>query len=310
MTWGAYADVRVERAEGADACPDAASFGARLRELGGGEAEEAPDVDVHVRFERYGGGYRSAVRVASGRERALVDDDEPKSPHGASCDGLAEATSLAVRLALDLYEAKPAPRLASAVRPADAPGPSPSPLPPPQASSVAQEDAVGEISAAGTAVMGLATPFASGVRAGASLFAGRGARWSLGVTGLLLPSQTRSLGEGQVDIAVQGAGVEGCGRSPLGRTVRVALCARFEGMRVAGDARGFERSESDARPLFAASLLGRARATVARPVGVFVEAGAAVPIVRQRFSVDDVGVVYDPPFAAVIAGIGVAVDFE
>ena len=35
-----------------------------------------------------------------------------------------------------------------------------------------------------------------------------------------------------------------------------------------------------------------------------------VPFVRERFSIDTVAVVYDPPVLAAATGIGVLVDFE
>ena len=77
-----------------------------------------------------------------------------------------------------------------------------------------------------------------------------------------------------------------------------------------GTAHGFPRTESQGRPLFAGSLLGRARTPIAGPLALFVEAGAVVPFVRERFAIDTVGVVYDPPIVAAATGIGLTMDFE
>lgn len=102
----ARADVRVERSEGADSCPDSASFAARIRVNESRSDESLARSTVH--FERTPKGYRSSVVTSDGMRRSLADD-------AASCDGIAEAT-LAVKLALDL-----------SVAPAPAPAPEPEP---------------------------------------------------------------------------------------------------------------------------------------------------------------------------------------
>jgi len=56
--------------------------------------------------------------------------------------------------------------------------------------------------------------------------------------------------------------------------------------------------------------LGRARAKVAGPIALFAEAGVVLPIVRERFSIDTVGVVYEAPVLGATTGIGAVVDFE
>jgi hypothetical protein len=49
---------------------------------------------------------------------------------------------------------------------------------------------------------------------------------------------------------------------------------------------------------------------VAGPVRAFVELGAVAPVVRERFAIDGVGLVYDPPLIGGSGGIGALVDFE
>lgn len=297
----ARADVQVERAEEASSCPDTAAFSDRLHDREK-PADGAATAEIRVRFERTTEGYRSSVQVAGGKPRSLVDD-------APSCEGLAEATALAVKLALDLDAARPstpAHTPSTGHVPADGPGEKspPAPVDEPRAASL------GEISLAGVVAFGIATEFASGVRGGAAMVLDQRERWSLGVTGLLLPVQSKTVGEGTVDLSVQGGGVEGCRRARTGRSLLLALCGRIELMRIEGQARGFERSETHARALTTSTLLGRARAKVAGPFVTFAEIGAVVPFQRQRFSIDTVGVVYDPPIMGGTAGIGVAVDFE
>ena len=288
----AGAEVRVERSDGADSCPDGASFATRMRDDAADPA--TPVRSVTVRFERTPRGYRSSVLTSDGMQRSLADE-------ASSCDGLAEATLLAVKLALDLSDAP-----ASEAAPATAPAPpreTPEPAP-------ARRSTVGvEAFAGGLLAFGIGSPVAPGIRGGAALTIGDG-RWSIGVTGLVLPAQTRDLGGGTVDVSVAGGGIEACGRARVGRPLLLALCGRAEVMSIEGSAHGFARVESRARPLFAGTLLGRARARVAGPVAAFVEAGAVIPIVRERFEIDRVGVVYDPPIVGATAAIGVLVDFE
>lgn len=295
MTLGAprtaRADLHVERSEGAGSCPDTVSFAKRMREAGADEPAMAAG-EITVRFEHTENRYRSWVTTAGGKHRTLADD-------APNCDGLAEATTLAVKLALEL-EGAPAVAPAPPAEVADV-GPA--------ASVPRPATPLAEISTSGVVAFGLASPVAAGVRAGGGLVLGHG-RWSIGITGLALPSQTRNVGEGTVDVSILGGGIEGCGRLPIGRSLLVALCGRAEAMSLEGSAHGFARAEDHARPLFAGTLLGRARARVAGPVAVFVEAGAVLPIARERFAIDTVGVVYDPPVVAAATGIGVLVDFE
>lgn len=286
-TGTARAELSVERSDGADSCPDTASFAERVRD----GAAESTASEITVRFEHTGSGFRSWVLMAGGKRRSLADD-------APTCDGLAEATVLAVKLALDLDR-----------EPAIAPPAAPPPAETVAAAPAKTETPFAEASATGVLAFGLGTPFASGARAGGALVVA-GGRWSIGITGLVLPATTREIGGGTVDTSILGGGIEGCWRLPLGATFLVALCGRTEIMRLEGSAHGFARTEEHASPLVAATLLGRGRVRIAGPAALFVEAGAVLPFVRDRFAIDTVGVVYDPPIVAATTGIGVVVDFE
>ena len=214
-----------------------------------------------------------------------------------------------MKLALDLAATRP--------RAPVNPPPEPAPITPPTSAAPAPEPAegrrgraLGELSVSGVVAFGLVSPIASGVRAGAAVVLDEKERWTLGLSGIVLPAHTIDVGEGAVDMSLQGGGVEGCGRTRAGRSTFLALCGRLEGMRLTGESRGFDRTEQQARASVIGSLLARARTRVAGPVAVFVELGAMVPFVRQRFAIDTVGLVYDSPPVAAAAGIGMAVDFE
>lgn len=296
----ARADVRVERGEDAGTCPDGAAFVARMTE-GEGRAS------ITVRFERTPAGYRSAIVTADGKQRSLADE-------GPTCDGLAEATLLAVRLALDAAPTTPAtpvtPVTTSAVvvsAPQTVASPeSPAPSVEPRATGAPFG---GELLASGLLAVGVGSSLAPGLRGGAAVTLGKG-RWSVGITGALLPSKTHDVGAGQVDVSVVGGGVEGCGRARVNRSLLVALCGRFEAFRLSGSAHGFASSEEHARPLFAGTALGRGQVSIAGPLAVYAELAAIVPVVRERFAIDRVGLVYDPPLVGGSGGIGALVSFE
>jgi hypothetical protein len=286
----ASADVRVERGEGAGACPDGAALSARMTE-GEGRAS------ITVRFERTPGGYRSAIVTADGKQRTLADE-------GSTCDGLAEATLLAVRLALDAAPAASATPATPTAVIAPAPQTAPSAeLPAPSVEARATRSSIGSELLAG----GL--PLAPGIRGGAAvtLFTGH---WSIGVTGAFLPAKTHDVGTGQVDVSVVGGGIEGCGRGRVSRALLVALCGRFEAFRLGGSAHGFASSAEHARPLLVSTALGRGQVSVAGPLAIYAELGAIVPVVRERFAIDGVGLVYDPPIVGGSAGIGALAVFE
>ncbi|MBX3201773.1 MAG: hypothetical protein KF894_26790 [Labilithrix sp.] len=294
----AHADIQVERSASADACPDAEAF-LQLIRARGDDGGGATSTDITVRFERTTDGFRSSVRVADGPPRSLVDD-------APSCDGLAEATALAVKLTLDLDAARP-----SAVKST----PDATPKPPPPAGDLppvaeARPRTLGELSLSGVVAVGLASPVAAGARAGAAVVLDRRGHWTLGLGGLVLPAQSTDIADGTVHVSVQGGGLEACGRAPIGQAALLALCGRAEALRIAGESRGFDRTERQARATFTSAGLARARARVAGPIAVFLELGVIVPLVRQRFAIDTVGVVYDPPLVAGAAGIGAVVDFE
>jgi hypothetical protein len=293
-TRNASAEVRVTRADDAAECPDAAAFDKRLRD----------DVNVDrnartilVHFERGPNGYRASVRTAEGMQRSL---------HDPSCDALAEAALLTVKLALE--------------------APAPSVLPEqPDAPSVDARDARepvlprprttargGEVRVAAVLAVGVGSPSAPGFRAGVATTFAPSARWSAsaGITGLVLATQTRSLGTGEVDISVAGGGVEGCVRHRISFLLRGAACARGELLRLGGSARGFAHSESDARALWLGTLAARGETRIRGPLGVYIEAAALVPVVRERFEITRVGLVTDPPPVGATLSFGVVVDFE
>lgn len=295
------AEIRVERSRGAEACPDPVKFEARAR-----ESATSASRDVSIRFARTSTGYASSIRTSDGMSRALEDD---------ACDALADATLVVVRLALDVESASVAPT-SSKPTPAPAPAQATTETPAPDrdrdhesppAANLGRANGF-ELLAGGAVAAGFGASF--GARAGAGwVFAGR--RLSIGVTGLALVPETRAVENGSVEIGLLGGGLEGCGRAATSsRALAGALCARGEVFRLSGSAGGFARNEAHGRPLATMGLALRGKLRIARPFGLFAEVAASVPLARERFAIDGVGIVYAPPVVAGTAATGLFVDFE
>ncbi len=292
--------VVVERGPGADACPDATTFVARVAESQKTQASRpsSPSTSqarsITVRFERTATGYASTMRTAGGLERSLDD-------RGASCDGLAEATLLAVKLAFDSSQDD---------EPAVGAPPEPPPSLPARHEEASSAKHVELLAGAMAASIGIGSSFAPGMRASGGLaFGGLEPVWWLGATGFALPAQSEQHGSGSVDVELMGGGIESCRRMLRGDNA-VGLCARAEAARLAGRAHGFVKNEEAARPLFLASLLLRGQRRLAGPLGVFAELGVTAPILRERFEIQGVGLVYDPPVLGVSGGLGLLLDLE
>lgn len=295
--------VVVERGPGAEACPDATTFVARVAESQKTNASPSPPSpsqarSITVRFERTATGYASTMRTAGGLERSLDD-------RGASCDGLAEATLLAVKLAFDHSSSED-----DAAGSASAAATETPPSQPAVHEEASSTKHVELLAGAMAASIGIGSSFAPGMRASGGLaFGGLEPVWWLGVTGFALPAQSEQHGSGSVDVELMGGGIESCRRMLRGDNA-VGLCARAEAARLAGRAHGFVKNEEAARPLFLASLLLRGQRRLAGPLGVFAELGVTAPIIRERFEIQGVGLVYDPPVLGVSGALGLLLDLE
>jgi hypothetical protein len=307
VTFGArlsHADVRVERDASADACPDPATFAERIRE-GLGEASERTRT-ITIRFERSPGGYSSTVQTSDGMQRKLTE------ANAAGCDGLAEATLLVARLALDSATGPPSPpsntadaaagaNAANANRAAERDDARRESAVKPRGRAVHPELLVGAL-----ASFGIGGAFSPGARTTAALAL---RPWTFGITGFILPPATQPFGVGRVAIAAMAGGLDLCYRARLVGFL-LGVCGRGEIGALTGTARGFANNESATRALLLTSVLARGQRRIGGPLGVFAELGAVVPMVRERFEIQGVGMVYDPPPVAAMGGIGMLVDFE
>jgi hypothetical protein len=136
--------------------------------------------------------------------------------------------------------------------------------------------------------------------------------WSLGLTGFVLLPQSEQFGSGTIETSPVGGGLDACRQARfdlLGGTI-LGVCGRTEVARLSGTSRGFPKNDQAYRPLVSEGLLVRAHRRIGGPVCAFGEVGAVLPINRERFEIQGVGRVYDPPPVAGTGTIGLQVDFE
>ena len=238
----AHAELHVERAADAEACPDPATFAQRAGD--GLSDERKRSMGITVRFERTSSGFASAVRATDGSERTLDD-------RSSSCDGLAEATLLAVRLAFDRDDAAP-------------------PASPPAREERSAERqprpraAHAELLAGALGALGLGGSFGGRV-VGAAVLGGQ-EEWSIGLTGFVFLRQTEQFGSGTVENSMVGGGLDTCRRARFERLLggtMLALCGRDVHEPRAGTEGGASRAPQGREHLADRAAEGNA---AARPV--------------------------------------------
>ena len=263
---------------------------------------------VFVAFDRDGDERRASIATASGQMRTLRDV-------AADCDGLAEAVVLALVLHADGEEKEEKAEPEHAITPT-------TPKPEVRATLPTAVDRVDRLdgkpslkaspflrmAAGATSEIAAIRDVAFGAQIAAHL-GPKGGFWSVGAIGVWLPQTSIDVGAGVANVSYVGAGVEACLRRSLG-VLQGEACARGEGGSLIGHANGFAANESHARPLFAAGLTARGLIAIGGPLSLYLEGSLRVPIHRERFAIEGIGTVYDPPAIGAGAGGGAAVSFQ
>lgn len=104
------------------------------------------------------------------------------------------------------------------------------------------------------------------------------------------------------------AALRGCLAAPLGG-VDLGACLGVELGVQAGEAFGVTRPERGNAPWLALPLAATLRWSLTRRVGLHVEGGAAIPLLRRQFAIENLGAVFRPAPAALRASAGVEVYF-
>ncbi|WP_437317925.1 hypothetical protein [Sorangium sp. So ce385] len=326
--------LSVTRGAGAESCPDAAHLIARVEQLRG-RPETGASGAYAVSFTRGDDGFRASIRSGSGA-RELRD-------RGGSCAALEQATAVTLALLLD-SDAREPPSQASEADAGGEPGPgAPAPAPgapataagapAPAAGARAPSPAVSAVAppaptpadggergveapspergatrltlAAGAAgLFGVVRPFAPALSAEVGI---GGARWRATMGALWLVPQTLRHGPGELRETLLGGAARACFAAAGSEALRFDVCSGIHAGRLQVAASGYTRNDV-AEKAWLAVPLELSLSRLSGPLGFDVGAAALLPIRRNDFSVDGVGVAYSsPPVGALVSLRGVGV---
>lgn len=316
---GAEPWLQMERASGAELCPDEQTLRGMVRAVREG-AEPPGDIELAVRVWHDTGTYVAELR-ATGRRRGtrrLVEEAD-------DCEGLAMAIAVTAALILDgglLEEAAPVapplvpepaaepaqPSLEAAAEPALA-----APADPPrdevdgEAAPASENSWEIGLEAGPLVALGLTSGARPGVLVGAWL--GAGSYVQVAVHGLLLPShRTQSPMPGvEVALALHAARLSGCGmwRDMLG-PVSGKACLEVAAGRLEGRATGFEGARGAGVTWTALGTGVGLEGPIAWRFSWRVHGSVVVAAPPRTFSIGGLGVVVEPATvgSALTAGLG------
>jgi hypothetical protein len=273
----APAVLNVTRDEGAESCPDTEALTAHVERVRGHRATGETSA-YHVAFTYRGGVFRADIRSDSGGGTRVLRD------RGNTCAALEQATALTLALLIDSDASEP-------IETIEEPEPPPPPPPPPPIVPPVPERPSRPVrfvvSAGGGALLGVTSEVAPVALAdlgiGAGLF-----RTSLGV--LWMPEQGMIFGPGEVRQSLIGGTARMCLSTWHNQTLGLDVCSGFYAGLLHVRASGYTRNDNVDKAWLAFPL-GIAISTSA-PFGVELGASALIPLRRNDFSVDNLGVVY------------------
>jgi hypothetical protein len=214
---------------------------------------------------------------------------------GPTCSALAQAAAVTLAILFDSDVGRVAPPATS-----DA---SPSPIasvplvvPPPERPK-RRLDAFFAIGAVGLA--GVLRPVAPAALADGGIAAWR---WRLSVGALWGFSETFTLGPGTVRETLLSGLARGCYTPVRGESLRFDLCSGAYLGLMTGEARGYSRNDIRTRPWFAVPI-ELALASPVGPVAWELSGGALLPLRRQNFSIDGVGIAYASPSVGAVLSL-------
>ncbi|WP_148313287.1 hypothetical protein [Sorangium cellulosum] len=319
--------LSVTRGAGAEGCPDAARLIARVEQLRG-RPETGAIGAYAVSFTRGDDGFRASIRSGSGA-RELRD-------RGGSCAALEQATAVTLALLLDSDAREPpsqapeadaggetasgAPAMAAGApaTAAGAPAPSqasaavpPARREPPGAGGGAREHEAPSpeggatrltLAAGAAGLFGVVRPFAPALSAEAGI---GGARWRATIGALWLVPQTLRHGPGELRETLLGGAARVCFAAAGSEALRFDVCSGIHAGRLQVAASGYTRNDV-AEEAWLAVPLELSLSRLSGPLGFDVGAAALLPLRRNDFSVDGVGVAYSsPPVGALVSLRGV-----
>jgi hypothetical protein len=279
------AALDVRRDESARECPDAPALAARVtRQFGRPAIVPAPAAGATttfiVTFWREGGRLLGRLVATGARagERTFTDES-------AGCEGLADALAATMAIAMREGVSRPV-------------------APPPA-----------NVQPWGVWVEARAEASFNVVRAlwpGASAFVGvRPRPWlGVGVGALVLPTAHLERSPGALDLTLIAAELRVCGHDPARPAFRLGLCVSTFAGELRGQGDGFTPDRS-ARGRWVALAGGpRLEGELFDRLGWLVHASAAIPVWADRFKVEGLGRIYEPPSVGALVGAGLLWSFR
>ncbi|WP_437761742.1 hypothetical protein WMF27_03125 [Sorangium sp. So ce281] len=297
--------LSVTRGAGAESCPDAAGLIERVEQLRG-RPETGASGSYLVDFTGDTDGFRVSIRSGSGA-RELRD-------RSRSCAGLEQAAAVTLALLLDSDGQASSPQ--GPAPPAPAPSPSASAERPPVARPAPAGAGGGEreapasergatrltLAAGAAGLFGVVRPFAPALSAELGI---GNTRFRAAIGALWLVPQTLELGPGELRETMLGGAVRACFAAAGAGVLRFDVCSGVHAGRLKVAASGFTRNDAVEKTWLAVPI-ELSLASLAGPLGFEVGAAALVPLRRNDFSVDGVGVAYrSPPVGALVSLRGV-----
>jgi hypothetical protein len=275
--------LSVTRDEGAESCPDTEALRAHVDRLRGHQATSEPSA-YHVRFSQRDGVFRADIQVGTGSDARVLRDRR------ATCTSLEQATALTLALLLDSdasevlpdksAPASEEPRVTKAPRDNRRAAPAP---------DRRDEGAHLALYLGGGAVLGVVQPLAPTVQAELSIGV---SRFHTGIGVLWMPTQARDFGPGQLRETLLSGMARTCLTAVRSAQVRFDLCSGIFAGSLHVHTHGYTRNDS-ADKAWLAVPVGASLTTTSSPVGVEVGASALLPLRRNDFSIDNLGVAYE-----------------
>ena len=271
--------LSVTREEGAESCPDTDALSQHVERLRGHSATGEPSA-YRVNFTWRAGVFRAEIRVGAGSGVRVLRD------RGATCASLEQATALTLALLLDsdsheLPTEKPEPDQAP-----------PPPPPKPTEQKPPEPDRRGSttmsLSLGGGGLFGVVQPAAPAALGELGIGINR-FHTSIGV--LWMPMQTLDFGPGRLDETLLSALARTCLTTARSTELRVDVCSGIYAGLLKVRADGYTVNSSADKPWLAVPI-ELALSTTSEPVGVEVGLSALLPLRRNDFSIDNLGVAY------------------
>lgn len=273
----------VDRAAGAESCPNAEWLAARIETIRG--AKEQGHAEYRVTFTQAGEEFAASITAGSpGRRRTILS----RRP---TCVALGEATAVTLALLFDSD-------LLQAEQEAEQHVPGPA-LVTPAVALVAPPHAP-RVATLSVGAAGLAGALNSLSLAGTAEIGGAIGRWRAGVGVLWAPAQSHMLGPGSIREELVSGLVRACYSPWQRQTVRVDLCSGAYAGAMTGDASGFT---TNGRRTSLWLALPVEVALAYRPTRYFaweLSAAALSQLRRDDFGIDGLGAAYRSP---VVAGL-------